>query len=139
VAAARVALQNCLARQEREAERLHKCAEELWQRIAGEGVIRLGGELPGHLCLAFEGLQGESLVFELDHLGVAASTGSACSSRRTGPSHAMLAVGLNEAHLHGTLRLTLGLRNRLSDMAVLADKVHAAVARLRELSRGTLV
>jgi cysteine desulfurase len=70
--------------------------------------------LPGHLCLALEGQEGEAikLLLALDAAGIAVSTGSACSaSHASQPSHVLVAMGLDPIRARGSLRLTLGRFN----------------------------
>ena len=64
--------------------------------------------LPNHASFRFDYVEGESLVTMLDMEGIAASTGSACSSKSLEPSHVLTAVGLKPEQAHGSLRLTLG-------------------------------
>ena len=64
--------------------------------------------LPNNANFWFEFVEGESIVIKLDLLGIAASTGSACSSSKLEPSHALLALGLKPHQAHGSLRLSLG-------------------------------
>ena len=75
--------------------------------------------LPGHLCLALEGQEGETirLLLALDEAGIAVSTGSACSaSHASEPSHVLLAIGLDPIRARGSLRLTLGRFNDDADV-----------------------
>ncbi|MGZ7210210.1 MAG: cysteine desulfurase NifS, partial [Methanobacterium sp.] len=64
--------------------------------------------LPNNVNFRFTSIEGESLVLHLDSKGVAASTGSACSSKKLEPSQVLMAIGLKEVDAHGSLRLTLG-------------------------------
>ena len=63
--------------------------------------------LPNNVNISFEFIEGESLVFKLNFKNIAASTGSACSSKSLEPSHVLLAIGLKPEIAHGSLRLTL--------------------------------
>lgn len=63
--------------------------------------------LPNNAHFRFTGIEGEALILNLDEKGIAASTGSACSSKKLLPSHVLMAIGLNEVQAHGSLRLTL--------------------------------
>jgi len=67
--------------------------------------------LPNNAHFYFKGIEGESLILMLDDAGIAASTGSACSSKKLMPSHVLLAIGLRPEDAHGSLRLTLGREN----------------------------
>ena len=64
--------------------------------------------LPNNVNFWFKFIEGESMVVQLDLLGIAASTGSACSSIKLEPSHILLAIGLKHQEAHGSLRLSLG-------------------------------
>jgi len=90
--------------------------------------------LPHNAHFRFTGIEGESLVLMLDGEGIAASTGSACSSKKLEPSHILMAIGLNEVEAHGSLRLTLGRENVEEDVAYVLERLPPIVARLREMS-----
>jgi len=64
--------------------------------------------LPGNVNFCFEFIEGESLLLSLDMVGIAASSGSACTSGALDPSHVLMAIGLPHEIAHGSLRLTLG-------------------------------
>ncbi len=82
----------------------------------------------------FSGIEGESLLLSLDEKGIAASTGSACSSKKLMPSHVLMAIGLNEVQAHGSLRLTLGRTNTEGDVEYVCDSLGEIIGRLREIS-----
>ncbi|MEM3737155.1 MAG: cysteine desulfurase NifS [Candidatus Bathyarchaeia archaeon] len=90
--------------------------------------------LPNNAHFRFTGIEGESLVLMLDVEGIAASTGSACSSKKLEPSHVLMAIGLNEVEAHGSLRLTLGRGNTQEDVEYVLERLPRVVARLREIS-----
>jgi cysteine desulfurase len=75
-----------------------------------------GERLPNNASFVFEGIEGESILLSLDMLGIAASTGSACTSGSVDPSHVLLAMGFPMEKAHGTLRLTLGKENTDADV-----------------------
>jgi cysteine desulfurase len=70
----------------------------------------------------------------LDFHGIAASTGSACSSKSLEPSHVLLAIGLKHEQAHGSLRLTLGKYTTKSDLDYVLSVLPKTVKRLREIS-----
>jgi len=74
------------------------------------------------------------LVLLLDMAGIAASTGSACSSASLEPSHVLLSIGVPVEHAHGSLRLTLSHNNTEEDVDYILEKLPPIVARLREMS-----
>ncbi len=74
--------------------------------------------LPGHICLGFDGMEGEAikLLLALDEAGVAVSSGSACSSNHAGqPSHVLQALGFDPIKARGSLRITLGRFNTMEE------------------------
>ena len=101
-----------------------------YSRLNGHPTRRL----PGNASFCFEAIEGESLVLTLDMLGVAASSGSACSSGSLDPSHVLMAIGLPHEVAHGSLRLSLGAENTEEDVDRIVDAVRASVSRLRDMS-----
>lgn len=89
--------------------------------------------LPNNASFCFEGVEGESILLNLDLLGIAASTGSACTSGSVDPSHVLLAMGLPVEQAHGSLRLTLGKNNTDEDVDTILSVVPGIVAKLRGL------
>lgn len=90
--------------------------------------------LPGNANFRFSFIEGESMVLNLDMKGVAASTGSACSSTSLEPSHVLLAIGLRPEEAHGSLRLTLGLENTQEDVDYVVSILPDIVNKLRMIS-----
>ena len=100
--------------------------------------------LPGNVNVSVIYVEGESLLLNLDMKGIAASSGSACTSGSLDPSHVLLAMGLDHATAHGSLRLTLGDDNTEEDVDYFLAEFPAIVDRLRRMSplyatRGTAV
>lgn len=100
--------------------------------------VRLNGDrdsrLPGNVNFSFEFIEGESLLLMLDMKGIAASSGSACTSGSLDPSHVLLAIGLPHEIAHGSLRLTFGEENTREDLDYVMEVLPAIVQRLREMS-----
>ncbi|KCZ70326.1 cysteine desulfurase NifS [Candidatus Methanoperedens nitroreducens] len=90
--------------------------------------------LPNNANFRFSYIEGESMVLNLDMRGVAASTGSACSSTSLEPSHVLLAIGLRPEEAHGSLRLTLGLDNTQEDVDYVVSILPEIVNKLRMMS-----
>lgn len=90
--------------------------------------------LPNNTNFWFSFVEGESLVVQLDLLGFAASTGSACSSEKLEPSHVLLAIGLKPHQAHGSLRLTLGRWTKASDIDYVLEVLPKIIKRLRKIS-----
>ena len=99
---------------------------------------RLNGDreqrVPGTVNFCFEGIEGESLLLLLDRKGIAASSGSACTSGSLDPSHVLLALGLPHEVAHGSLRLSVGEYNTDAEMAYIVENVRQVVAYLRSIS-----
>ncbi|MDP9372008.1 MAG: cysteine desulfurase [Chloroflexota bacterium] len=80
-------------------------------RLNGPRDDARSDRLPNNVNVAFPGVEGESLIIALDLLGIAASSGSACTTGATEPSHVLRAIGVPEKAIAGSLRLTLGRDN----------------------------
>lgn len=90
--------------------------------------------LPNNASFVFEGVEGESILLNLDLLGIAASSGSACTSGSVEPSHVLTALGLEPTLCHGSLRLTLGNENTDEDVDYVLSVLPGIVQKLRALS-----
>ncbi|NLM44334.1 MAG: cysteine desulfurase NifS [Clostridiales bacterium] len=90
--------------------------------------------LPGNANFCFKYIEGESLLLNLDMKGIAASSGSACTSGSLDPSHVLLAIGLPHEIAHGSLRLTLGEENTEEDIDYVLEVLPEIVQRLRDMS-----
>jgi cysteine desulfurase len=90
--------------------------------------------LPNNAHFRFSGIEGESLLLSLDERGIAASTGSACSSKKLLSSHVLMALGLNEVQAHGSLRISLGRNNEEKDIEHIHNSIKEIIVRLREIS-----
>lgn len=90
--------------------------------------------LPGNANFCFQFIEGESLLLNLDMKGIAASSGSACTSGSLDPSHVLLAIGLPHEIAHGSLRLTLGDENTKEDVDYVLEVLPEIVQRLRNMS-----
>ena len=105
---------------------------ELEKRIP---KVKLNGHrrdrLPGNCNVSFEGVNGEALLLNLDAEGIYASTGSACSSGSSSPSHVLLAIGLPQELAKGSLRVALGDENTKEDVDFLLQILEKDVKKLR--------
>ena len=90
--------------------------------------------LPGNVNFCFEGIEGESLLLLLDDKGIAASSGSACTSGSLDPSHVLLAIGRPHEIAHGSLRLSLSEENTEEEMDYIIAAVKDVVEYLRKMS-----
>jgi cysteine desulfurase len=90
--------------------------------------------LPHNAHFRFSYIEGEAIILNLDFLGIAAATGSACTSSSLKASHVLLAIGLKPEQAHGSLRLTLGQGNTDEDVDYVLEKVPQVVEKLRSMS-----
>ena len=101
--------------------------------------IKLNGSLekrlPGNANFSFEGIDGESLLLNLDAKGICASSGSACTTGSTSPSHVLLAIGLSPESANGALRTTFGEENIKEDVDYLVENLAEIVERLRKMKK----
>lgn len=98
--------------------------------LNGHPVLRL----PNNINMSFEYIEGESMLLNLDMLGIAASSGSACTSSSLEPSHVLLAIGRPHDLAHGSLRFSLGRWTKKSDIDYLIEVFPAIVDKLRQMS-----
>ena len=134
-AAAKMAVDTMKERTAKEAELrdhlIHRILTEIpHSRLNGDPVKRL----PNNCNISFEFIEGESLLIMLDMKGIAASSGSACTSGSLDPSHVLLAIGLPHEIAHGSLRLTLSAETTREDIDYTVDQIKEIVARLRSMS-----
>ena len=94
----------------------------------------LSNRVAGNVNMCFEGVEGESLLLMLDMKGIAASSGSACTSGSLEPSHVLLALGLPHELAHGSLRLSLSHENTEAEIDYIIETVPGIVASLRKMS-----
>ena len=99
-------------------------------RLTGHPTNRL----PHHASFLFDGVEGESLLLQLDMQGVAGSSGSACTSGSVEPSHVILALGYPRERAAGSLRLSVGKENRDDEVETVLANLPGMVARLRAMA-----
>ncbi len=133
-----IAADICCEKMNSEAFQLKYLREDLWNRIESglDGVTMNGhreNRIPGNLSLTFQRVEGEALLVALDLEGVSVSSGSACSSGSTAPSHVLTDIGLSPQEAHSTLRLTLGRGNTIEEIEHTAELIIKSVTRLRFL------
>lgn len=90
--------------------------------------------LPNNAHFCFGLIEGESLILYLDERGIAASTGSACSSKSLEPSHVLLRIGLKHEEAHGSLRISLGRENTKEEIDYVIGVLPGVVKKLRAIS-----
>lgn len=101
-----------------------------YSRLNGHPTERLAG----NANISFEYIEGEGLLLSLDMKGIAASSGSACTSGSLDPSHVLLAIGLKHEQAHGSLRTSFGEDTTVEDIDYMVDAIAEIVARLRSMS-----
>ena len=109
--------------------------DRIFERIP---YCRLNGHrqqrLANNVNFSFDFVEGESLLLLLDIEGIAASSGSACTSGSLDPSHVLLALGLPHEQAHGSIRFTLGEDNTQAELDLVLDKLPVFVERMRSMS-----
>ena len=100
--------------------------------------VKLNGprenRLPANADFSFEYIEGESILFTLDLNGIAVSSGSACSSGSLEPSHVLLAIGVEEATAHGSIRVRFGKHNTIEEIDYAVSVLADGVEKLRAMS-----
>ncbi len=100
-------------------------------------TIRTGAKeprLPNTSNISFLGVEAEAILTGFDHLGICASSGSACTTGSLEPSHVLLAMGLDHRRARGCVRFSLGIYNTEEEVDYLLDHLPAMIARLRAMS-----
>ena len=135
IVGAAAAFAEAMSERNEKADRLCAMRDEIQSgllKIPGSQVNGVTApRLPGTLNMSFDGIDGQSLIFELDLKGLAASSGSACASGSVDPSHVLLALGLPYKLAHGSLRLSLGKYNTSDEAEMIVRIVSDTVAELR--------
>lgn len=135
IVGAAAAFAEAMSERDEKAERLCAMRDEIQSGLMKIPGAQVNGgaapRLPGTLNMSFDGIDGQSLIFELDLKGLAASSGSACASGSVNPSHVLLALGLPYKLAHGSLRLSLGRYNTPDEAEKIIRIVSDTVAELR--------
>lgn len=135
IVGAAAAFAEAMSERDEKAERLCAMRDEIQSGLMKIPGAQVNGgaapRLPGTLNMSFDGIDGQSLIFELDLKGLAASSGSACASGSVNPSHVLLALGLPYKLAHGSLRLSLGKYNTSDEAEMIVRIVSDTVAELR--------
>ena len=123
---------------EENAEKISKLRDLLIEHLSKIPHSILNGDrnnrLPGTVNFCFEGIEGESLLLLLDARGIAASSGSACTSGSLDPSHVLLALGLPHEVAHGSLRLSIGEYNTEEEIWYIIKAIPEIIGYLRNMS-----
>lgn len=105
-------------------------------KIPESGLTGASGKnrLPFHTSFTIKYIEGEGMLLLLDAAGIAASSGSACTSGTLEPSYVLLATGLDHATAHGSVRMTLGHETTKEDIDYVLEKFPPIVEKLRAMS-----
>jgi len=133
------AIELCQASMQQEAEFQRGLRERLTSEITKRiPEVYLNGHptkrLPNNVNVSVYYIEGESILLNLDIVGIAVSTGSACTSSSLEPSHVLLAIGLKHEVAHGSLRLSLGRWTKEEDIDSLLEHLPPIVQNLRSMS-----
>ncbi len=132
------ALEDALAHLEENTAKVTAMRDQLIAGLSKIPHCSLNGDpvnrLPGNVSFCFEGIEGESLLLYLDMMGIAASSGSACTSGSLDPSHVLLAIGRVHDVAHGSLRLSLCEYNTHEEVEHILTCVPQVVEKLRAMS-----
>ena len=119
-------------------EKLKKFSDRIYNEIMKIDRVHLNGDrekrMPSNLNFSFEGVEGESLLLQLDLQGIAASSGSACTSGSLDPSHVLLSIGLPHEVAHGSLRISMSEYTTEEDVDKLIEVLPVIVDKLRSMS-----
>ncbi|WP_250125883.1 IscS subfamily cysteine desulfurase [Chroococcidiopsis sp. CCMEE 29] len=134
------AVELALAEQATETKRLNQLRQQLWQQLSQLDGIHLNGHptqrLPGNLNISVEGVDGAALLLGLQPI-MAVSSGSACSSATTAPSHVLTALGHSEQLAYASIRFGIGRFNTADEIDKVAQHAIATIQSLRK--QATLV
>ncbi len=130
------AIEIALVEQQKESDRITKFREKLWKLLSQIEGIYLNGHptqrLAGNLNISFEGVDGAALLLGLQSV-MAVSSGSACSSTSTAPSHVLTALGHSEKLAYASIRFGIGRFNTEEEIEIVAQQVISTVQSLRQL------
>lgn len=129
------AVEIALAQQETETKRLTRLREQLWHSLQQLDGIHLNGHptqrLPGNLNISVEGVDGSALLLGLQPV-MAVSSGAACSSAKTAPSHVLMALGHSQQLAYASLRFGIGRFNTDEEISRVGDVTKATIESLRK-------
>lgn len=115
-----------------------KFSKQIYGSVMKIDRVRFNGDfenrIPSTLNFSFEGVEGESLLLQLDLKGIAASSGSACTSGSLDPSHVLLALGLTHEVAHGSLRISMSEYTTQEEIDTLLSVLPEIIGKLRAMS-----
>lgn len=105
------------------------------ERCPGSSILGSGSpRLPNTICAVFEGVESEAVLTMLDMAGICASSGSACSTGQSGPSHVFKAMGLSDAMANSAVRVSFDRYTTEGDEKLLAAHLPQIIEKLRAIS-----
>jgi cysteine desulfurase len=133
------AVKICLSEMSKESKRLIGLRDKIIKKVLKEiPDSHLNGDpkkrLPNNVNIRFSFVEGESILFQLDSLGIAVSTASACSSPKLEPSHVLIAMGLKHEEAHGSLRVSMGRWTTEKEIDYLLKVLPGIINKLRSIS-----
>lgn len=132
------AIEDAAAGIEAKVQKLVPMRDKIIAELTKLPYTKLNGHPTKRLCtnvnISFEGVEGEALLLLLDSMGIAASSGSACTSGSLDPSHVLLSIGLRHEVAHGSLRLSLSDYTTQEDADYIIECVPKVIDRLRAMS-----
>jgi cysteine desulfurase len=137
------AVEILMKNKKKDSVRIQKLRDVLIKKVLKEVPgSRLNGSLiersPNNANFSFKNVEGESLLMMLDNMGVACSTGSACSSQSLEPSHVILSLGLKHEDAHSSLRMTLGKYTKKEEITFAVKALKETIKKLRGVSGDVL-
>lgn len=129
----------CFNNMQKDMERLTFLRDEIIDRLLRiEGAFLNGGtgknRLPNNINIAFSGVNGEDLLFNLDRMGIYVSSGSACQATSMEPSHVLLAIGLSKELAKASIRISIGEKTTIEDIEYVCESISGIVNRIRMVS-----
>jgi len=133
-----VAIEEAVGLMDSKNAELLKKRDRVYKEIMKIERVRLNGDLErrlsNNLNFSFDGVEGEALLLQLDLKGIAASSGSACTSGSLDPSHVLLALGLPHETAHGSLRITMSRYTTDAEIDFFLEQLPPIIEKLRALS-----
>lgn len=118
--------------------RLKAFQDKIYNELTKIDRVHLNGDrekrLAGNLNFSFEGVEGEALLLQLDLKGIAASSGSACTSGSLDPSHVLLSIGLPHEIAHGSLRISMSDMTTEEEIDIIIKELPPIIEKLRNMS-----
>ena len=124
---------------EKESQKLYILVEKLWKNLERDipQIYRNGdpeNRLPNILNVRFAGAEGEAILMRLDMFGVQVSSGSACSTDSIAPSHVLMALGIAQEDVHGSIRISMGRYTTEEDIDRLSEILPDQIDIIRQMS-----